>query len=64
MINQISPIQQKTTSLSGINKDLLQARHIQAKLKQQVEDDETPDRVILWSPTALPYLVPIIRWIE
>jgi len=64
MINQISPIQQKTTSLGGINKDLLQARHIQAKLKQQVGDDVLPDRAILWSPTALPYLVPIIRWIE
>jgi hypothetical protein len=64
MINQIAPIPQTITTLTGINKGLVQARHIQAKLKQRIEDDEKPDRVILWSPTALPYLVPIIRWIE
>ena len=65
MINQIAPIPQTTTgSLTGINKGLVQARHIQAKLKHQAEDDTRPDRVIFWSPTALPYLVPIIRWIE
>lgn len=64
MINQIAPVPQKTGPLTAINKGLVQARHIQAKLKQQVEDEDKPDRVIFWSPTALPYLVPIIRWIE
>lgn len=63
MINQISPIAQKTTSLSGINKGLIQARHIQAKLKQESAATK-PDRAILWSPDSMPYLVPIIRWIE
>ena len=63
MINQITPIPTKTTSLTGINKDLLKARHIQAHLKQETGDNK-PDRVIFWSPTAHPYLVPILRWIE
>jgi len=64
MINQIAPVAQKTTQLDLINKGLVQARHIQAKLKQQPKDEGKPDRGIFWSPTALPYLVPIIRWIE
>ena len=64
MIHQIAPIAQKTTRLPGINRDLLKARHIQAHLKQQASDDAKLQTGILWSPTALPYLVPIIRWIE
>jgi len=64
MTTQIAPAPQQTAQLSVINKGLVHARHIQAKLKQQVEDEDKPDRVIFWTPTALPYLVPIIRWIE
>jgi hypothetical protein len=64
MINQIAPIPQQTTSISGINKGLVQARHIQAKLKQQASDDAKLDAATFWTPMALPYLVPIIRWIE
>jgi hypothetical protein len=62
MIQQIAPLPTKT-SFIGVNKGLLQARHIQAKLREEAED-EKPQIGILWTPTALPYLVPITRWIE
>jgi len=64
MIRQIAHVPQKTAQLPTINKGLIQARHIQAKLKQQAEAEDKPDRAIFWSSTAQPYLVPIIRWIE
>ena len=65
MINQVAPIPQKTTTLTGINKGLIQARHIQAKLKETGNHDARPESGILWSPiSAGPYLVPILRWIE
>jgi hypothetical protein len=64
MINQIAPISQETTRFNGINRGLIQARHIQAKLKEESFEAERPESVILWSPIAVPYLVPIIRWIE
>jgi len=64
MINQIAPISQETTRFNGINRGLIQARHIQAKLKEEAFEAERPGRVIMWSPIAVPYLVPIIRWIE
>jgi hypothetical protein len=65
MIHQIAPVAQKTTSLSGINKALLQARHIQAKIKKEAtQSDDKPEVGIVWTPMALPYLVPITRWIE
>ena len=34
MIFQISPVQNKTQALSHLNKGLIQARHIQARLKE------------------------------
>jgi len=60
MIHQIAPVQTKTEPLPKINKALLQARHIQAKVKQGL-----PTQVQMWSPiTAGPYMVPVTRWIE
>jgi hypothetical protein len=65
MINQIAPVPPKTSPLPGINRGLIQARHIQADLKNRIGDDAKPEKGILWSPvTAGPYLVPILRWIE
>jgi hypothetical protein len=65
MINQIALISRKTSTLPGINKGLIQARHIQAKLKDRAGDDNKPDRGILWrTDIAAPCVVPILRWIE
>jgi hypothetical protein len=63
MIQQIAPILTTTNSVNGIDRGLLKARHIQAKLREQAEDDK-PQIGLLWTPTALPYLVSITRWIE
>ncbi len=65
MINQISPVQAKTQPLPTINRSLLQARHIQAIVKERVAGTPLPATVELWSPiTAGPYMVPVTRWIE
>jgi len=65
MINQIVPIPRKTSILPGINKGLIQARHIQAKLKDRPGHDTKPENAILWSADfAAPCVVPILRWIE
>ena len=62
MIHQIAPVQTKTEPLPKINKALLQARHIQAQVKQS---GRLPTQVHMWSPiTAGPYIVPVTRWIE
>ena len=65
MINQIYPVQTKTEPLPKLNKGLIQARHIQAQLKERLVGRSLPDRREIWSPMiAGPYLVPITRWIE
>ena len=65
MIHQISPVQTKTEALSKINKGLIQARHIQAHVKEMAADGLAPTEGYLWSPiNAGPYLVRITRWIE
>jgi hypothetical protein len=65
MIYQISDVKTKTEPLPQINKGLIQARHIQAKLKERIADGLLPSEGHLWSPmTPGPYLVPITRWIE
>jgi hypothetical protein len=66
MINQIAPVAAKTAALPQLNKGLMQARHIQAQVKQGLTG-RLPTQVHLWSPiTAGPYLVPVTvtRWIE
>jgi hypothetical protein len=65
MIHQIAPVQTKTEPLPKINKGLIQARHIQAGLKDRGATPSLPTFGELWSPlTAGPYIVPITRWIE
>ena len=64
MINQILPVKEKTGTLPALNKALLQARHIQARLKRN-HNEALPTQVEMWSPyTAGPILVPVTRWIE
>jgi hypothetical protein len=65
MIHQISPVQTKTEALSKINKGLIQARHIQAQLKERVTQGLVPDGGLFWSPIAVaPYFVSVSRRIE
>jgi hypothetical protein len=64
MIYQVSPVKDKTAPLPKINKGLIQARHIQARLKKEMPDT-LPNQVEIWSPfTSGPYVVPVMRWIE
>lgn len=63
MINQIQSIKTKTGNLPTINKALLQARHIQARLNGRL--DQPVDNHFLWNPiNSGPFHVPITRWIE
>ena len=65
MIHQIAHVQTKTEPLPKLNKGLIQARHIQAQLKDRITGRSLPNRGEIWSPMiAGPYLVPITRWIE
>ena len=64
MIHQIADVKIKTEPLPKINKGLLQARHIQANLKERTAE-ELPTEGLFWSPmTSGPFLVPVTRWIE
>jgi hypothetical protein len=65
MIQQIHPVQARTEPLANLNKDLLQARHIQAQIKERGTGRLLPDRGEIWGTMiAVPYLVPITRWSE
>ena len=65
MIHQISPVQTKTEPLPKINKGLIQARHIQAQLKERITGEILSDGGPFWSPIAVaPYFVPVSRRIE
>jgi hypothetical protein len=65
MINQISPVKTKTEALPTINKGLIQARHIQAQVKERVAEGLLPGTGLLWSPiTVLPYFVSVSRRVE
>ena len=65
MIRQISDIKTKTEPLPQINKGLIQARHIQANVKERIVEGVLPNEGYLWNPmTSGPYLVPVTRWIE
>jgi hypothetical protein len=64
MIHQVATVQTKTELLPKLNKGLLQARHIQAAVKERFSGG-LPTQVQVWSPfTAGPYMVPVTRWIE
>jgi len=65
MIYQITSVKTKTEPLPTINKSLLQARHIQAQVKERKGTQLLPNQGYLWSPVhAGPFLVPVTRWIE
>ena len=62
MIHQIAPVAKQTTLL--MNKGLIQARHIQARLRKGAEE-ALPTHVEILGPGNLgPYVVPVTRWIE
>jgi len=67
MIYQISDVKNKTEPLPKINKGLIQARHIQAHVKERIADGLLPQPhwEQTWSPiTSGPYLVPVARRVE
>jgi hypothetical protein len=65
MINQIAPVPTKTTRLGLGTKDLLQAHNLQARVRAHAQVAAKPETGLVSSPlTGMPYLVPILRWIE
>jgi hypothetical protein len=65
MINQIASIPQKTTRLGLVSKDLVEAHRIQVRVRTRAHADAKPETGLVSSPTTgLPYMVPILRWIE
>jgi hypothetical protein len=65
MINQIAPVPQKTTRLGLGCKDLVQAHDLQARVRDRAHAETKPETGLVSSPlTGMPYLVPILRWIE
>jgi hypothetical protein len=61
MIYQISHIQNKTQDLSHLNKGLLQARHIQARLKESAHHAQSSLR---HAATADFSLLPVNSWFD
>jgi hypothetical protein len=65
MINQIAPIPQKTTRLGLACKDLRQAHELQVRVRDRAHVEAKPETGLVSSPlTGMPYMVPILRWIE
>jgi hypothetical protein len=65
MIYQIANVKTKTEPLPSINRGLIQARRIQAHMKEMAADGLAPTEGYLWSPlTPGPFIVPVSRWIE
>lgn len=67
MIYQIADIKTKTEPLPKINEGLIQARRIQAHVKERIADGLLPKNKwqSSWSPlTAGPFIVPVSRWVE
>jgi hypothetical protein len=65
MINQIHHVQTKTEPLPKINRGLMQARHIQAVVKERIAGHSLPVTVEIWNPlTVSSYTAPVTRWIE
>jgi hypothetical protein len=65
MICQIKPVESQKESAAAINKGLIQARVIQARLSGRIIDAAPLGDGLFWSPlTAGPYLVPVSRWAE
>jgi hypothetical protein len=65
MINQVAPVPTKTTRLGLVTRDLLEAHNLQARVRDRVHAETKPETGLVSSPlTGMPYLVPILRWIE
>ncbi len=67
MINQIAPVPTKTTRLGLGRVDLVIAHDLQARVRDRAhaEPETKPETGLVSSPlTGMPYLVPILRWIE
>ena len=65
MINQIAPVPTKTTRLGLGCTDLVQAHDLQARVRDRAHIEPKPETGLVSSPlTGMPYLVPILRWIE
>jgi hypothetical protein len=65
MIHQVAPVPQKTTRLGLACQDLLQAHNIQARVRDRAQIEPKPETGLVSSPlTGMPYLVPILRWID
>lgn len=57
--------QTKTSPLPKFNRGLVQARHIQNRLKEAATDAVYQNDCLIWSPiTPGPYMVPLTRYIE
>ncbi len=65
MINQIAPVPTKTTRLGLGRVDLVIAHDLQARVRDRAHAEAKPETGLVSSPlTGMPYLVPILRWIE
>ncbi len=65
MIHQIAPVPTKTTRLGLGCKDLVEAHDLQARVRDRAHAEAKPETGLVSSPlTGMPYLVPILRWIE
>jgi len=65
MTHPTSPVPTKTTRLGLGTKDLLQAHNLQARVRAHAHTEAKPETGLVSSPlTGMPYLVPILRWIE
>ena len=64
MDRHTSPLPTKTTRLGLGTQDLLQVHNLQARVRRS-HDEAKPETGLVSSPlTGMPYLVPILRWIE
>ena len=66
MIYQVSNVKTKTEPLPNLNEGLLQARRIQAHLKERIADGLLPkNKWEIWSPVLSgPLIVPVSRRVE
>lgn len=65
MNRQTSSVPTKTTRLGLACKDLTDAHELQVRVRDRAHTEPHPETGLVSSPlTGMPYLVPILRWIE
>jgi hypothetical protein len=65
MIQQVASVPTKTTRLGLVTRDLLEAHNLQVRVRARHTGETKPETGLVSSPlTGMPYLVPILRWIE